>query len=685
MQNKSLTTVGVKLEEVKIRQPSQDSHITAEDIVSALRKRNPWDLFNSLRHALVQNEPLVLEFVHEAYQDQSAAEKRAWEKQLRFLVRLSAQKRLPNELSGEPWYWSANALTLLVSWHTSSFVGQHWAGIQVPGAVLSYACFAYSNFSGANLRAATLMYTVLYGVNFAGTDLRDVRWDDSPAFKLTQRAIALAHHPRQPWVALAQNKKILLMDTSSAQALATFAEEKTESKLTNNVSSIVFSPDGSKLASVNEGGTIRLWDVESRQLISELLAERRTTGIMVKEFAAVAFSPNGCTLLSFNRNGRIHSWDGESWIMICLFPKCGFTWLTPIGIAFESCGHTLVYKVMGSVIYLWNMATKQLYGLTGHTKNVTSVICSPNGGRMLISGGYDATIRLWNIQNGRVRVLRQFEDAVRKIAISPDSRTLASVGFDSQLIKLWDVETGESFGDCLINPVKDIFLDDLVFSPNNLQLIATYYYYDYKQAIIRSWDVQLRRFSVLKDHNEYDCRPHVVLGMERHRVLFSDSEGKKTLNYVISKESIDNSLMHKRDVALTFSPDRSQLVSGVNEEALRVWDAASSRCLRVPSYRNMPLLPLEVNWDGCQLDASSRRLLMKHGALFNDMKMEDVVTEPEPTVVSPTALSRSTQGTLSLFRPIPIARGTAITPISPLHDDGSRLSTAHSGQKRNFR
>jgi len=253
----------------------------------------------------------------------------------------------------------------------------------------------------------------------------------------------------------ATDNAIKLWDVASGTEIRTLTGHS------DRVNSVVFSPDGSTLASGSGSNTIgwtvdnfdldptgpgtidntiKLWDVntgtEIRNLVGHSAAVR-----------SVAFSPDSHTLASGSGSNAsiqgdlIKLWDVASGAEIrTLTGRNRYDGV--LSVAFSPDGLTLASGNYDNTIKLWDTSSgTEITTLAGHSNSVYSVAFSPDG-RVLASGSSDRTIKLWDVASGtEIRTLTGNSNVVLSVAFSPDGLTLASGCIDST-IKLWDVASG---------------------------------------------------------------------------------------------------------------------------------------------------------------------------------------------------------------------------------------------------
>ena len=201
----------------------------------------------------------------------------------------------------------------------------------------------------------------------------------------------------------------------------------------HRVTEIVFSPDGSLIASASDGRNIRIWDVATNSQKHILTGHRGA-------IYSVAFSPDGTALASGDSEGKIRLWDATTgqYRVTLEGHQSGVN-----SVAFSADGQTLASGSSDRTIRLW-YATTGLYRVTleGHSEGINSVVFSPDG-ETLASGSSDRAIRLWNATTGfHQQTLTGHTRTVYDLLYIEEGQTLASMS-DDNTIRLWDASTGQ--------------------------------------------------------------------------------------------------------------------------------------------------------------------------------------------------------------------------------------------------
>ncbi|MEV7007744.1 AAA family ATPase [Streptosporangium sp. NPDC051022] len=345
---------------------------------------------------------------------------------------------------------------------------------------------------------------------------------------------------------------------------------------TEFVAAVAFSPDGKVLATAAGNGTARLWDVATRRQIGAPLREHAGSVM------SVAFSPDGRTLATVGVDGSARLWDVATRRQIGIPFNSGASTRSRfiVAMAFGPDGRTLATAGADGAIRLWSLLTHRQIGapLMGHTGSVASVVFSPDG-RVLASAGADGTARLWDVA-GRRQVggpLMGHTGSVASVAFSPDGRVLASAGADGTA-RLWDVAGRRQVGDPLMGHTGSVA--SVAFSPDGETLATAGW-----DRTVRLWDVSARRPDDVFRTGHTGSVVAVAFSPDR-KTLATAGWGDRNLRLwdVATRRQIGPPLTgHTGSVdAAAFSPDGRTLASGGGDGAVRLWNLATRRQIGTP-------------------------------------------------------------------------------------------------------
>lgn len=254
---------------------------------------------------------------------------------------------------------------------------------------------------------------------------------------------------------------------------ATPATGQTEIKLvpqsyhTDQIETIKFCPDGSKMATGGKDKSIKVWDVRSSRLICTF------SGYLFK-VTGFSFSPDGKYLVSEGDMRALKLWNISTGKEEDFFRNKELMIDFTHGIAFDSTGNYLVTSNQKGDLKLFDFTTRKLIKTLKGPEGKTDLLGFCGSNKKIYAFSHTAGGRVINIENGKIEVNIATPATVTKIAYNPSANIYAFGHKDGT------VEVKDNLHKVIKKLQKSVTpVSDLQFSGNGKYLIAEYGMYNY--------------------------------------------------------------------------------------------------------------------------------------------------------------------------------------------------------------
>jgi len=237
------------------------------------------------------------------------------------------------------------------------------------------------------------------------------------------------------------------------------------------VQGLAFNPLSCRLATVNSFFTMYS-DASTGKQLTKQAAGHDTD----KRIRGVAFSPDGKKIATWSDDGTIRIRDAETMKLLLVYRKhSGYVY----SMAFSPDGHRAVSGGKDMMVRVWSAENGgEILALRGHTDSIRSVAYSP-GGRLIGSGSNDSSVKLWDPTTGQeVDTLGGLEHSIGRIAFSPDGKRIAAATYgETAAVMVWDLETRKTV------LTLSGHVSDVGFSPDGKRIVT-----GVSEGQVKLWD-----------------------------------------------------------------------------------------------------------------------------------------------------------------------------------------------------
>jgi len=373
-------------------------------------------------------------------------------------------------------------------------------------------------------------------------------------YDILTMVLACAYSPDGSQIASGMNEEVKLWDAETCRELAIL---KGHSDI---VEDCEYSPDGRYILSASRDKTLRLWNAESSDETADF--QQHDGNINCCDF-----SPDGRRILSAgasNANSDVLVlWDLASKRSMTTYQD--YMWAGKC--VFSPDGRRMASASKNAFMIRDVVSKKEIIRFEGWIDYVNDCAFSPDGKLIVSAGGIldEGELILWDAKNGRRKhIFYGHEAELDACDFSPDGRTIVSGGGD-KMLRFWDVHTGKEM---LSLSGHKGSIHSCVYHPDGQSVISAggseSPYPDQAFGELIWWDIKNRKAYPFQPDHQNIVRTCDISPDGRTIISGSDDETLKLWDAVTREELFTFKGFTGEIRTCKFSPDGSQIVLGDN-------------------------------------------------------------------------------------------------------------------------